>query len=90
MLTIYGYLPEVQKCINCDSAKRLCDAKKKEYEFKSLADSKTDEGPVFNSNFDELLKRLNKTSGVGISLPVIFDGDTKIGGFAELRKYIVK
>ena len=33
MYQIYGYLPEIQKCINCDSAKRLCTAKKKEFEF---------------------------------------------------------
>ena len=90
MLTIYGYLSEVQKCINCDSAKRLCTAKGKDYEFKSLADSKDENGPIFNDNFKELLVRLNKTTGVGISLPVIFDGDTKVGGFNELRNYVKK
>ena len=52
MLTIYGYLADVQKCINCDSAKRLCTAKKTEFEFKSIADSKDENGPIFNENFE--------------------------------------
>lgn len=90
MLTIYGYLPEVQKCINCDSAKRLCTAKGKEFDFKSLADEKGADGPIFNDNLNELLKLLNKKTAVGISLPVIFDGDTKVGGFAELRMHLAK
>lgn len=91
MLQIYGYLPEVQKCINCDSAKRLCSAKKIDFTFLSIADTKGADGsPIFNDHFDDMLKKLNRESAVGISLPVIFDGDTHIGGFNELRAYIAK
>ena len=87
MLTIYGYLPEVQKCINCDSAKRLCTAKKAEFEFKSLADSKDENGPVFNSNYDEMVTRIGRPN---VSLPVIFNGDEFVGGFNELRAFLAK
>lgn len=91
MLKIYGYLPEIQKCINCDSAKRLCTAKKVEFEFVSLADSRDDSGPVFNDDvINDLLKKLGRTSVVGLSLPVIFNDETHVGGFNELRTYIAK
>ncbi|QHJ75824.1 thioredoxin [Acinetobacter phage vB_AbaM_PhT2] len=88
MYTIYGYLPEVQKCINCDSAKRLCTAKGKEYEFVSIASGTDENGPIWTKEFHGMLAKLGKTSPVGISLPVIFKGDVYIGGFAELRKDI--
>lgn len=89
MLTIYGYLPEVQKCINCDSAKRLCTAKKKDFEFLSLADSKDEDNmPIFNENLEKVLKRLGRDSAVGLQLPIIFNDDVYIGSFNELRKTI--
>ena len=90
MLTIYGYLADVQKCINCDSEKRLCTAKKTEFEFKSIADSKDENGPIFNENFEEMLLKLGRTSAVGISLPVVFEEDKHIGGFNELRAFVTK
>lgn len=88
MYTIYGYMPEVQKCINCDSAKRLCTAKKAEFEFKSIADEKDENGPLFNENFLEMLEKLGRSSAVGLSLPVVFKDGVNIGGFNELRKDI--
>lgn len=88
MYTIYGYLPEVQKCINCDSAKRLCTAKKKDFEFLSIASGTDENGPIWTKEFHSMLAKLGKTSPVGISLPVIFEGETLIGGFNELRAHI--
>lgn len=89
MLTIYGYLPEVQKCINCDSAKRLCTAKKKDFEFLSLADSNDEDNmPIFNENLEKVLKQLGRDSAVGLQLPIIFNDDVYIGSFNELRKII--
>lgn len=90
MLTIYGYLPEIQKCINCDSSKRLCTAKGKEFEFKSIADEKNSEGPIFNENFNEMLEKLGRSSAAGLNLPVIFNGDDYLGSFNELRSYFMK
>ncbi|ADG36082.1 NrdC thioredoxin [Acinetobacter phage Acj61] len=91
MITIYGFLPEIQKCINCDGAKRLCTAKKREFEFVSLADSKNEEGPVFNDEIiADLLQKLRRTSIVGLSLPVVFEDEKHIGGFNELRTHIAK
>lgn len=90
MYTIYGYLPEIQKCINCDSAKRLCTAKKKEFEFISIADSKNeDSSPIFNQSFDEMLSNMGRSSATGLSLPVVFHNGKYIGGFNELRKHII-
>ncbi|UQS93697.1 thioredoxin [Acinetobacter phage AC4] len=88
MYTIYGYLPEVQKCINCDSAKRLCTAKGKEFKFISIASGVNENGPIWTPEFHNLLAKLGKTSPAGISLPVIFKGETLIGGFHELRQDI--
>ena len=89
MLTIYGYLPEVQKCVNCDSAKRLCTAKKKDFEFMTIADSKDEDGtPIFNENLEKVLKQLGRDSPVGLQLPIIFNSDVYIGSFNELRKII--
>ena len=90
MLRIYGYLPEIQKCINCDSAKRLCTAKKQEFHFVSIADEKDEDGPIFNEHFADMLKDLGRPSAVGLSLPVIFNGNDFIGGFNELRTFIAK
>lgn len=91
MLHIYGYKPEVQKCINCDSAKRLCTAKGVEFEFHSIADDKdADTGPIFNEDFAIMLEKLGRTSAVGLSLPVVFNDETHVGGFNELRAFIVK
>lgn len=90
MLTIYGYLPEIQKCINCDSAKRLCSAKKKDYNFVSIADEKDESGPVFNDHFTKMLEKLGRETAVGLSLPVIFENEKYIGSFNELRSYFMK
>lgn len=89
MLTIYGYLPEIQKCINCDSAKRLCTAKKKQFEFVSIADSNNEDGsPVFNENLEKVLKQMGRESYIGLQLPIIFKDEQYIGSFNELRKII--
>lgn len=88
MYTIYGYMPEVQKCINCDSAKRLCTAKKVDFEFKSIADEKDENGPLFNDNFAEMLEKLGRSSAVGLSLPVVLKDGQPLGSFNELRKDI--
>lgn len=90
MLTIYGYLPEIQKCINCDSSKRLCTAKGKEFEFKSIADEKNSEGPIFNDHFTKMLEKLGRETAVGLSLPIIFEDEKYIGSFNELRSYFMK
>lgn len=91
MLTIYGYRDEINKCIQCTSAKRLCDVKGKEYEFISIADGKDENGPIFNEAvISELLGKLGRESVVGLSMPVIFDGDIHVGSFNELRAYVTK
>ncbi|QAU03975.1 thioredoxin [Acinetobacter phage Henu6] len=90
MYQIYGYLPEIQKCINCDSAKRLCTAKKKEFEFISIADSVNEHGPVFNAQFHGMLAKLGRTGPAGLSLPVVFADGEHIGGFNELRAHIAR
>ena len=92
MYTIYGYTPDVQKCINCDSAKRLCTAKKKEYEFISIADSKDEDGqPVFKDEvISDILTKLGRESIIGLSVPVVLFNDEVVGGFNELRAHIAK
>lgn len=90
MYQIYGFLPEVQKCINCDSAKRLCAAKGKEYTFVSIATGIDENGPLWTAEFHGLLAKLGKTSPVGISLPVVFKDGILIGGFNELRTDIAR
>lgn len=88
MYTIYGYLPAIQKCINCDSAKRLCTVKQKEFEFVSIADETDENGPIFNEDFAIMLEKMGRTKAAGLSLPVVFHDGAHIGGFNELRKHI--
>ena len=88
MVTIYGYDEQFHKCVPCLNAKRFCAAKGKDYNFISVVNGKDENGPIFDESvISELLARLGRKEKTGLSMPQIFDGDTHIGGFSELRGY---
>ena len=87
MLKIYGYEKEVNPCAGCESAKKLLQARAVPYEFHPIA-SKVNGEVVQNA---ELIKELQeKTGRLALSAPIIFDDETFIGGFMELRGFISK
>lgn len=91
MYTIYGFPPEVQKCPNCDAAKRLCDTKKIDYKFIPIATSKNEEGPIMDENVvSTILQLTERPQLAGLSLPIVEKDGVYIGSFAQLRQSIVK
>ncbi|QQG32266.1 thioredoxin [Citrobacter phage CkP1] len=85
MLVIYGYDSTIHRCVYCDNAKRLAGVKKREFEFKNVMPEK---GVFDDAVIAELLTRLGRDTQIGLTMPQIFDGETYIGGFTELREYL--
>lgn len=87
MFKIYGYIPSVYNCAPCLNSKRLLDAKKHEYEFVSVADSKGEDGkPVLNEAVVDELEALTGTRRM--TMPQIFHDGKHVGGFDQLREYV--
>ena len=81
---IYGFDPKHFKCVPCINAKRLADIKKLDYTFIPVSEG---EGPVLNKKIiDQLVKRLNRRSEVGLTMPQIFIDDVSIGGFDKFKE----
>lgn len=88
MLTIFGFDEKVRKCPHCINAKRLAEAKGIAYEFISIVELVNSQPEFIQERLDELMKRMNRTSSTGATMPQIFLGDTHIGGFSDMAKYI--
>ncbi|QQV89660.1 thioredoxin [Proteus phage SJ_PmiM] len=83
---IYGFDPKHFKCVPCINAKRLADIKKLDYKFIPVSEG---EGPILNKQIiDQLVKRLNRRSEVGLTMPQIFIDDKSIGGFDKFKEFI--
>lgn len=86
MIKIYGFDEKVFRCVPCLNAKRLCSAKKLDFEFYSVADFVGDDGiPVKKDFVDDLVKQTGQRS-----MPIIFNNDEFIGGFEDLRKAVAE
>lgn len=89
---IYGYAPEFYTCAPCINAKRLCELKKEKMNidmtFVSVAKGRTESGkPILDTKVtEELCKRLQRTSVMGMTMPQVFVDGIAIGGFNELRE----
>lgn len=87
MFKIFGYIPSVYNCAPCLNSKRLLDAKRKEYEFVSVADEKDADGkPILNETVISELENLLGTRR--LTMPQIFHDGKHIGGFDQLREYV--
>ncbi|ASD52124.1 thioredoxin [Pseudomonas phage PspYZU05] len=85
-IVVYGFDPSVYRCVPCINAKRLLDAKRKEYKFISVAKESGPDGPVFDESvLDELESLLGRRTK--ISMPQIVINGVAIGGFTELQKH---
>ena len=91
---IYGYDPQFYTCAPCINAKRLCDLKKEkmslDVSFYSVAKGRTESGkPILDTKItDELCKRLQRATVMGMTMPQIFIDGISIGGFNELREQL--
>lgn len=87
-ITIYGFEEHINKCVPCISAKRLCDTKGVQYSFVSVAPTKDENGPILDEKVLDVLQGLTGTRK--LSMPQIFEGNKRIGGFQELRQHLMK
>lgn len=91
---IYGFAPEFYTCAPCINAKRLCEMKKEKHDidmdFFSVAKGRTESGkPVLDSRVtDELCRRMQRATIVGMTMPQIFIDGEHIGGFDKLKEII--
>lgn len=87
MYKVFGYDSNIHKCVPCINAKRLLDAKKKDYEFVSVVTGKDENGPVFDDAvIAQLLAKLGRETQIGLTMPQVFAPDgTHIGGFDQLK-----
>ena len=93
-IEIYGYTQEFYTCAPCINAKRMCELKKEKFDidmtFYSVAKGKTASGkPVLDTKVtEELCKRLQRTTVMGMTMPQIFIDGVSIGGFDKLREVL--
>lgn len=87
MFKVYGFEPAVYNCPPCINSKRLLDAKRQQYDFVSVADTKDEGGkPVLNEIIVGELESLLGTRR--LSMPQIFHDGKHVGGFDQLREYV--
>lgn len=93
-IEIFGYDPSVYTCAPCINAKRLCELKQEKFNidlhFYSVAKGLTEsKKPILDTKVtDDLCKRLQRTSPMGMSMPQIFVDGVSIGGFDKLREFL--
>lgn len=93
-IEIYGYAPEFYTCAPCINAKRLCELRKEKFDidmtFISVAKGRTESGkPVLDAKVtEELCKRLQRSTVMGMTMPQIFVDGVSIGGFDKLREVL--
>lgn len=91
---IYGYAPEFYTCAPCINAKRMCELKKDKFgidlSFYSVAKGRTESGkPILDTKVtEELCKRLQRSTVMGMTMPQIFIDNVSIGGFDKLREHL--
>ncbi|AIA65033.1 putative thioredoxin [Cronobacter phage S13] len=91
---IYGYDPQFYTCAPCINAKRMCELKKDKFDidmtFHSVAKGRTESGkPILDTKVtDELCRRLQRSTVMGMTMPQIFVDDESIGGFDKLREVL--
>lgn len=79
-VVVYGVDKKDFLCPFCEKAKSLLQEKEIDFTFLEVKHSK--------ENIDSLLKRLNKDSLKGMTVPQIFIGEDHIGGFTELKSHL--